>query len=128
MSRINPLYVLLFAVLLFIYSAIMLNSVDLTLKDERIKFKNYSKIASRYHHLKDAWKNGDVTKKKIDRILKLYNIKDATINKSYKGLSIKIDNINANISHKFINKILNETIIVYSFKIKKKNLTLKVGL
>jgi hypothetical protein len=94
----------------------------------KIESKNYTKLATKYHHLRDAWKNGGTTKTKINKIIKLYGIKNATINQSNQVLKINIKNININLSHKFINKILNETIIVNSFNIKKDNLILEVGL
>ena len=127
MNKFNPLYILLFSIILFLYSAININLQNTTLLQVQEENKQYLKIATKYNSLQNAWGKNNNTKKKIEYILKLSNIKNAHITIKDKIIKIKIENTKLKSLDKFMNKVLNETIVIINFSLTKNSLLLEVG-
>ncbi|MEA3498624.1 MAG: hypothetical protein U9R16_06140 [Campylobacterota bacterium] len=128
MNKINPLFVLLFSFLLFIYSLISLNSSNIKLENIKDETKEYLSIATKYNSLNKAWGDSRDTKKLCEKILNSSNIKNAKIVSNGKSIKIQIKNSDKKSLDRFMNKILNETIVVLSFSLRKNSLDLEVGL
>jgi len=127
MSKINPLFILGFTFLLFIYSIINLSFAKTSLYDMKLDFKQYNLISNRYYNLKNKWNKNKNIKDKIKNILKLSNIKEYNINTTNKTIKIKINNSNVKVLGTFMNKILNETFVISKFTFTQTSLDLEVG-
>jgi hypothetical protein len=127
MNKINPLYILLFSIVLFIFSIINLNTANDGLSKIKEQSKEYLQIANKYNALQNAW-GQNKPKKKIEKILQLSNIQNANIITNNKSIKIIIKDTKLNLIDKFMNKILNETIKVKKFTLTNNSLDLEVGI
>jgi len=127
MNKFNPLYLLLFSLILFIYSIINLNNLTTKLENTKISNKQYIKNGQKYNALQKAWGKKNNAKKKINGILKLANINNANIITNNRTIRVKIRNANLHSLDKFMNKILNDTIIILNFSLTKSSLDIEVG-
>lgn len=129
MNKINFLYVLLFFALLFIYSIINLQVSNKNLAQMQVQNKQYLEIAEYYKSLRFAWggKNKRV-KRQIEHILSLSKIQNASITTNAKVMKVKIINSNLKNLHKFMNKLLNKTIVISKFSLTKSSLDLEIEL
>ena len=128
MNKINFLYILLFFSLLFIYSIINLQVSNKNLAQMQVKNKQYLEIAEYYHSLQLAWGKDKKIKNKIEHILLLSKIDNVSIITNAKVMKIKIINSNVKSLHKFMNKLLNKTIVISKFSLTKSSLDLEIEL
>ncbi|MCK5111610.1 MAG: hypothetical protein KAQ94_08825 [Arcobacteraceae bacterium] len=128
MNKFNPLYLLLFSIMLFLYSMVDLKSSNESLLQIKEQNKQFVKISTKYNSLQKVWGKEQGTKKKFENILKLSNIRNANIVTNGKTIKIKIKNASLKSLDKFMNEILNETIVILNFSLTKNNLDLEVGL
>jgi hypothetical protein len=127
MIKMNPFTILFFSTILFLYSIFNLttnnNNLNQLIKDN----KNYLKIANQYRSLHISWANHNNIKKRLHEMLTASNIKNVNIITKSKSLTIKIKNTDITNLDKFMNKILNESIVILNFTLKKNSLSLEVG-
>ena len=131
MSKINPIYIFIISLCLFLYSVFELNIANDKLIDIKEQNKQYIKVANKYNALQKAWGNNAKRKKtlekRIEKFLRISNINNVNIIKSGKTIKIKIVNSNIKALHKFMNKILNEKMIIKKFSLTKSSLNLEIG-
>ncbi len=128
MNKFNPLFLLLLSITLLLYSALDLKSANENLSQIDEENKQFVKIATKYNSLQQAWGKGKDIKKRCEKILKLSNIKNAKIIKKGKSIKIKIENASLKSIDKFMNKILNEAMIIRNFSLTKDKLELEIGI
>ncbi len=128
MNRLKPMYILLFSFVLFLYSIINLNLVNNKLTQTKKESTKYLKIANKYKDLKISWGDIKNQEKRIYSIIKISNIQNANIVKTGKTIKIDIKNLTPRVLDKFINKILNEKIVVDNLILTKSSLTMEVGI
>jgi len=128
MNKINPFYVLIFSVLLFLYSIINLNSVSSKFVLKKETTKKYILLAERYNNLQKTWGKENKTIKLINKIIKSTHIQNANINKLNKIVKIRIKDTTIEVLDKFFNKILNEHLIINKFTLTKSELTMEIGI
>jgi len=122
MNKINPLFILIFAIVFFVISLISLSSVKNTLVDAKQQDKQYLVLANEYNSLQNAWGKETRTKQRIEKILKLSNINNARISLNGKIIKINIKNTKIKFLDKFMNKVLNETITINKIILNKNSL------
>ncbi len=127
-NKINPLYILIVTICLFLYSIIELNLSNDNLLQIKEENKNFIKIATKYNTLQKAWGINNNIQKRCENFLKLSGIRDAHITTNTKIIKIKIRNADLKSLDKFMNKLLNKTIIILNFSLTKNSLDLEIGL
>ncbi len=128
MNKFNPFYILLFSFCLFLYSVIELRISNDNLLIMEEQNKQFMNIANRYNSLQIGWGKDQDTKKRCENILKSSNIQNAKIIINETIIKIKISDASLNSLNKFINKLLNETIVILNFSLTKNSLDLEVRL
>ncbi len=128
MNRLNPIYLLLFSFCLFSYSIFDLKSSNDNLTEIQEKNKEFIKIATQYSSLQKAWGSEKNTKKICEDILKISGIRDVKIITNTKTIKIIIKNASLKSLDKFMNKLLNETVVILNFSLTKNSLDLEVSL
>lgn len=121
MKRLNPLYILALIITILIITFVSLNNK----KDEYDSLnKSVNKLeqkAKSYRNSKDTWFNKKRVENKIDKIINSSLFKKEKILKAKNGnlIKIKIESLNQKILDKFLNRVLNEKIILKKLEIKK---------
>jgi len=128
MNKINPLFILLFSIVIFLVSLTTLNESKNTLKVLKDEKKEYLKIAINYSMLQKAWGDTSLAQKNIEFMLKAANIQNAKINTHQKELIIDIKNASIKSIDKFLNKVLNDKIIIKDLTLTTNSLFMKVEL
>ncbi len=128
MNKINPLFILLFSIVIFLVSLTTLNESKNTLKVLKDEKKEYLKIAINYSMLQKAWGDTSLAQKNIEFMLKAANIQNAKINTHQKELIINIKNAPIKSIDKFLNKVLNDKIIIKNLTLTTNSLFMKVEL
>ena len=124
---INPLFLLLSSVLIFLISIISLNSSSIKKEKEINLLMENKKIIKKYNSLKYTWVNKDNQEKIVNNIIKQQNIKNANILINKDKIKVVI-NSNTKVLHRFVNKLLNEKLNVIKLKLTKNKLIFEVGL
>jgi hypothetical protein len=128
MNKINPLYIFIFSVVLFLLSTISIISSSSSLQFKKEDINKYIIVANRYNNLQKSWGKNSGAKNTINKILKSSNIQNASINKTSNTIKIYIKNTSIDILDKFINKVLNEHLIIKKFTLTKNELQIEVGI
>jgi hypothetical protein len=126
MSKISPLTVILFAIVLFLSSLIVLKKSNIALKDEQYNLTTYNQLTKEYYILKNSLLKGNKAKEKLEKILKTVRVKNYSLSKKQKKIILVFQN-DINKVDKLINKLLNTNFIIKTLKIKKDNVTVEVG-
>ena len=127
MNKINPSYLFLITLVVMLFSIVQLNKSYNRLEINQQENVQYLKLANKYKKLKTTWSNNN-TKNNIMSIVKILHIKNITIEKRNNILKIQIKNSNFLIIDKFLNKLLNNAIIINSFKITNNSLKMEVSI
>lgn len=128
MKRLNPLYILALIVTILIISFV---SLDNKRSQHNSLSKNTNSLeqkAKSFKDTKDSWFNAKRVEKQIDRIINSSIFKKAKILKAQNGklIKVKIETLNQKILDKFLNRVLNEKIILKKLEIKKTSIYFEV--
>jgi hypothetical protein len=127
MKILNPFYTLVTVVVIFIISIILLNNQSQKLINQQNQNKQYEQLALKYNKLNKAWKNRSKTIKAINYAIKTAKIKNVNITKNQHLAKIQINNTTSAKIDKFLQKILNETIMIKKLSFSNRSLTMEVG-
>jgi len=121
MSKVNPLYILTFLVILLIFSISKVNYSKEQLKSLKDEYTNIENIANELYVLKKIYADKRSIKHQIESILRNRALSDANIEKVYKKSSIVIssDAISLKGLNFLVGKIVNKTFNIKKLKIKK---------
>lgn len=125
--NIDPLFLLLSSIVLFVLSIYILNTTYSKKTKSFDEFKNNSVIIKKYNNLKNTWAKKDIQVKKINQLIKRLNIKNANITQNANKIKVKIKS-DINKIDRFTNKLLNEKLNITKLKITKDELSFEVGL
>lgn len=121
MKRINPLYIALLLVVIFVFVSIKLDSANFELSAIKDDYKNVSLISSKVSGLKSTYSNKVKIEKSIKNILKLSVMKSANIEYEMKKNSILLSSksMNKNTLNILMGRLLNRSYNIHSFEINK---------
>lgn len=130
MNKLNPLYILILIITIFIISFVKLNDIKKdydVLNREATTFKQKAKSFKEY---KQTWFNKKRVTKKIDNIIKSSTFKKEKILKTQTSnmIRVKIESLNPRILNKFLNRVLNEKLIIRKLDIKKTSILFEIVL
>lgn len=126
MNKFQPIFILLFSIVLVVFSIVNLELSNNKLVKVNKQNKKYLKIATKYKRLQEVWGKENNSYITCKNILRLSNIQNASISTSSKIMKIKIENAKITNLNQFMNKLLNDTIIISSFVLTKDSLILEV--
>jgi hypothetical protein len=127
-KKIDPLYILVFTILLFVLSIILFNNSKKELNSSQLELENVSKKGLDYYNLKNNWQNRNNTIKIIDNIIQVVKLKQIDKKILKKKIKIKFKSNSSKKIDKFINKILNQKLNILKLDINKNSVDLEVGL
>jgi len=128
MKKIDPLFLLLSSIVIFLIAIFKLNDIENNYIDKKLDYHNYQLLALKYNSKYKLYSDKNIVLKKIQTILNLSNISNATINKSTRKISIYIKDIDIKKVDKVINKLLNTKLNLVGLKITKNSVYFEVEL
>ncbi|RLA82803.1 MAG: hypothetical protein DRG78_06140 [Epsilonproteobacteria bacterium] len=126
MIRINPMLVLLLAIVIFIVSISSLKQSEIELNSQIENRSDFILLSDKYKSLKSTWGKKDI-QKELKKIAKQLSIKDIVVVKKDKLIIVKIKNKNIRDIDRFINKILNNSFLINKLNITSKQAIIEIG-
>jgi len=127
MKRISHINLLLLSFLVFLVSIFFLLESK---KELKTSFKNYNEInllSTEYKNQKLKWINPKGIDKKLNTIIKRLKLKNITMKKNKNAIDITLKRTSIKQIDKFLNKILNESLIINRLDITKNTLEIQIG-
>ena len=124
---INPLILLIAAMVIFLISIISLNSKQVEKNKSEYNFTKNKEIINSYSNMNNNWANLKVQENIINKLLKTLKIKNASLKIKNAKIVVNIK-ANKNILNRFINKLLNEKLSLIKLKLSKEKLSFEVGI
>ncbi len=130
MNKLNPMYILVFIITLFIVSTSMLSTQKKEYVELSKDFINISIKSKNYKEYKDTWFNTKRVLKSLDAILRTSNFKKEKILKVQNSniIKVKIESSNPRTLDKFLKRVLNEKFRIRTLSIKKQSISIEIGL
>ena len=121
MRQLNPLYLLGFSLFLLILVLFKLGESKENQHYVKEQYEKTNTLALNIVALKKSWSIGKKNKVKLEKLLRSGVLRDADISKKYKRDSVRIDaaSLNYKQSQYLMNKLLNESFVIKSMKLKR---------
>ena len=121
MSRLNPVYIGVFLLLLLIFFSFKLSDAKKELINEKEIYIQTKKLSSNLSELKKTYANKTKAEKSLQRIFKINSLKSANIklNKKKTGINISSDAIEVNALNSLMSKLLNTSYNITLLKVKR---------
>ncbi len=126
LNKINPLYILLFVFTILLISFTQLNTIKDEYTQKAQAFNGFKKDTKVYTDLKTRWDSKTEQKKIIQRVISSNRSIEVKEYKNKTILTLRSKN-NRDIE-KFVNKILNESLIILKLDIKPQIAVFELGL
>jgi len=124
----TPLYILIFFIVMFVSSYVVLGMFQNKLTSSLSTLKKYEKLSNKFQTLKNNWANSDEMLRRVDGIIKYAGVNNAIVTQTNGEYKIVINKIDLKTSHKLLNKLLNENINLSEITISRDKLSFSVGL
>ena len=123
MSRINPLYLVAFMLMMLFFVFFKLEESKSNQKQVREDFEKTNTLALDIVSLKKSWDLGSKNKAKLEKVLKASALRGVDIDKKYKrdSVTLSIKSLNHKHSEYLLNKLLNDSFEIKSMEIKRLN-------
>lgn len=128
MNRLNPIYILALVFTLFIISIVLFNDKKNEFKSLNSQLSSFQLKIENFKEYKKTWFNENKTINKIDSILRnpVFQ-KEKILRTQTKGLiKIKIESSNPRILSRFLNRFLNETLIIKRLNVQKSSISMDI--
>jgi hypothetical protein len=128
MNKLNPIYILALLFICFIISYILVSSKKKEYVSSSLNYTNISVKVQDFKDYKSTWFNTKQVSKRIDFILKSSTFRKEKILKTQVKniIKIKIESKKQRVLDKFLNRILNEKVIIKRIDIQKKYINLEI--
>jgi len=129
-NKINPLYFLALAFVVFLISISATKGKQSQLFKENKNYQSFAIKAEIYKEYKRTWFNENYIREKIDSIIKNSTFKKEKISKveSKNIIKIKIESKNQKILNRFLNKILNERFAIRDMQVRQNSVSVEIGI
>lgn len=111
MNKINSFTFTALSVIILLISLLAYKSSIKELKGANEDFIQFEKVSAKYNSLKKNW-DPAAAEKRITKAAKLLRINNLNITKKGRLMVIKSDKLPLNKMDKFLNKLLNESLII----------------
>lgn len=130
MNRLNPLYVLLLCVTLFLVSIFLLNGKKSSFEETNKEYINLKSKSKEYKTLLNDWKNEKNVDLLLEQILKNKILESAKIfkTKNQNYIALKIESNDSKVLDYFLNKVLNKPFIIKKLEVNKSYIDLQIGI
>lgn len=130
MNKLNPIYILVFIMTLFIVSTSMLSTQKKEYVELSKDFINIKSKSKNYKEYKDTWFNTKRVLKSLDTILRTSSFKKEKILKTQNSnvVKVKIESSNPRTLDKFLKRVLNEKFRIRKLSIQKQSISIEIGL
>ncbi len=130
MNRLNPLYVLLLCVTLFLVSIFLLNGKKSSFEETNKEYINLKSKSKEYKTLLNDWKNEKNVDSLLEQILKNKILESAKIfkTKNQNYIALKIESNDSKVLDYFLNKVLNKPFIIKKLEVNKSYIDLQIGI
>ncbi|MCP4971842.1 MAG: hypothetical protein GY932_14755 [Arcobacter sp.] len=130
MNRLNPIYILALVLTLLVITFVVVDNKKSEFKSTYINYKNINLKAKDFSRYKQTWFNEKEILRKIDSIIKNSSFRNEKILKTQNSniVRIKINSSNPRVLNKFINRVLNEKLLIKKLNIKKDSIFLEIGI
>ncbi len=121
MNKINPLYLLLFFVLVVLLMIYKVSETETQINEVIRQNAHFESDGKEISGLKNRWKDSDAVVKRIDTILSLKNFSSqiSKRDKTKTGYKIVLEGLDNVTLDAFTNKLLNESIAIKSIEIER---------
>ena len=121
MNRINPLYIVLLLVIVFVFVSLKLDSVQFELADIKDEYKKKASLTYKVSGLQSAYRNKKDIERSINLLLRFPAVKSANIETKIKNNSIVLSSksIDKNVLNLLMGRLLNRTYNIHSLKIER---------
>lgn len=128
MNKLNPIYILALLFVCFIISYSLVSSKKKEYFTSSLNYMNVSVKVKDFKEYKSTWFNSKQVSKRIDSILKSSTFRKEKILKTQVKdiIKIKIESKKQKVLDKFLNRILNEKVIIKRIDIQKKYINLEI--
>ncbi len=130
MNKLNPLYIIVIFVVVFIASTFFLINQKKTYEDKLVELTNVSKSAKEYTAYKSNWNNKAFVERTINKILDGRSFRNQKVLKALtpKVLKVKLESSNQKVLNEFLNKVLNKKLLIKKLQLEKDFISLEIGL
>lgn len=126
MKRISPLTILLISFALLLGSLIVQKKSKIEINESLYNVSSFNDIASDYKALNKDWNKKEKTKSVVEKIIKVSGIKNVTKKTNKGSLSISFNEKSISKVEKFVNRVLNESLIIKKLVITKESVEMEI--
>ncbi len=129
MKRLNPLYLILLFLTIAFISFYVLSNKKKEYLEKLSEYNSFSQKAKEYNSLKSQWTNESFVTQTINKIIKNNAFSNEKILFAQNGnlVKVKIESNNPKVLDNFLNKILNQPIVLKKLDIKKDSINIEVS-
>jgi len=130
MNKLNPLYILGLIITIFIVSFSLLSNEKEAYKNSIKSYENIKTKSKDFKEYKQTWFDKNKVKRKVDNIVKNSTFRKEKILKIEKSniIRLKIESGNPRVLNKFLNRILNEKLILKKLDVQKRSISMEIGI
>jgi len=130
MNKLNPLYILGLIITIFIVSFSLLSNEKEAYKNSVKSYENIKTKSKDFKEYKQTWFDKNKVKRKVDNIVKNSTFRKEKILKIEKSniIRLKIESGNPRVLNKFLNRILNEKLILKKLDVQKRSISMEIGI
>ncbi|WP_072682461.1 hypothetical protein [Arcobacter sp. LA11] len=130
MNKLNPMYILALMITVFIVSFVSVSNKKEEYKNSIQTYENVKMKSKDFKEYKKTWFNKNQIRRKIDNIVRNSTFRKEKILKVENSniIKLKIESKNPRVLNKFLNKILNEKLILKKLDIQKRSISMEIGI
>lgn len=127
MKRLNHITLLLISFILCLGSVFLLYSSKEKMATSFNEYYEIKQLSNKYQTKKIKWLDSERTEKKLTNIINSVKFKNITKKRNNKFIDITIKGASIKKIDKFLNKILNESLIINTLEFDNDTLKLQIG-
>jgi hypothetical protein len=129
MKRLNPLYLVLLSVSIFLLSLFLLRQEKELVNKQQKEYELLSLKSKEYMNLKSTWDNEEYVLKTLDFILSNKSFKNKRVLRVRVNntIKIKLESKDPMALNKFLNMVLNKKLNIKKLSLNKTYISLEVG-
>jgi len=130
MSKINPLYFVLFFFLLLVLSIYLKTTRETLLNEKKDEYKQVQVLAQNYNKVNSKWDNEAFVNVIINQISKKPEFKNEKIKRvsSNNSITLSLSSKDNSKLNSFLNEVLNKEFVINEFNLQDNLVEFKIGI
>ena len=130
MSKINPLYFVLFFFLLLVLSIYLNTTKETLLNEKKVEYKQVQAITQKYNEVNSKWDNEAFVNTIINQISKKPEFKNEKIKRvsSNNSITFSLSSKDNSKLNSFLNEVLNKEFVINEFNLQDNLVEFKIGI